>query len=168
LADLPPRASLGFGFQCTECSYDGEAWSFTEPPEVQGVARGSTAWTAGLRTADRIVAVDGLDVMTPEGGRRFAGIQAGDQVAWTVTRSGERLEIETTVEEQEVRGIWSSRAPAEGPVRFAGTVGETTVEVRGGRVAVTESEDGNLIVIQTGDTVIRIRAGGPGGGSGGN
>jgi hypothetical protein len=158
LYELPPQARLGFGFQCGHCSYDGDAWSFTDHPEIRGVPRGTEAWEAGLRPGDRIVAIDGVDLMTPDGGRRFAAIEPGDRIRWTVERDGRRMDIETTASAPEESEAWSVRAPADGPIRFTGTVGETTVEVRGGRVSVTESEDGNLIVIQTGDTVIRIRA----------
>lgn len=162
LHELPPRASLGFGFQCGHCSYDGEAWEFTDHPEIQAVPRGSAAWDAGLRAGDRIVAIDGANIMTPEGGRRFAEIEPGDEVAWSIERDGRRIELRTMAAEPDAPRAWSTLAPSDGPVRFTGTVGGTTVEVRGGRVSVTESENGDLIVIQTGDTVIRIRASGRG------
>jgi membrane-associated protease RseP (regulator of RpoE activity) len=158
LHELPPRASLGFGFRCGHCSYDGEVWEFTDHPEIRGVPRGSAVWEAGLRAGDRIVAIDGADITTPEGGRRFAAIAPGDDITWTLEREGRRIEIRTRADEPDAPRVWSAVSPADGPVRFAGTIGGTTVEVRGGRVSVTESENGDLIVIQTGDTVIRIRA----------
>lgn len=160
LAELSPRASLGFGFQCSYCSFDTEthAWTFTDAPEIQGVSRGGAAWEAGLRAGDLIVAIDGQDILTPEGGSRFAEIAPGDAVVWTIERSGQRQDIHAVAEERDAPRVWSTPARTERLIRFTGTVGGTTVEVSGARVSVTESEDGNLIVIQTGDNVIRIRA----------
>jgi len=163
--EMSPRASLGFGFQCSYCSFDTDtrAWSFTDAPEVQGVSRGSAAWEAGLRAGDQIVAIDGHDIESSEGGSRFAEIEPGDVIVWTIERSGRRQDIEAIAEEREAPRVWSTPARSERLIRFTGTVGGTTVEVSGARVSVTESEDGNLIVIQTGDNVIRIRATRPGG-----
>ena len=160
LGEMSPRASLGFGFQCSYCSFDTEthAWDFTAAPEVQGVSRGGAAWEAGLRAGDLIVAIDGQDILTPEGGSRFADIEPGEAVVWTIERSGRRQDLEAVAEERDAPRVWSTVEPTERLIRFTGTVGGTTVEVSGARVSVTESEDGNLIVIQTGDNVIRIRA----------
>jgi hypothetical protein len=170
LDDLAPTASLGFGFQCSDCSYDGEAWTFTGPLEVRGVSgRG-----LNMRTGDRIVGIDGVGITTAEGGRRFAGIEAGDEVRWAIDRDGERIEVRTVAREREVSrvrapepsaegrgratGVGVGRGAAEGPLRFAGSVGNVTVEVRGGRVSVTETDDGRVIVIRTGDVEVRIEA----------
>lgn len=170
LEDLAPDATLGFGFQCSDCSFDGEAWRFTGPLEVRGVSRRGV----GMRAGDRIVAIDGVGITSEEGGRRFAGIQAGDEVRWSIDREGGRVEVTTVAGERasvapeppagerpRATGIGAPRAAAEGPLRFAGAVGNVTVEVRGGRVTVTETDDGQVILIRSGDVEVRIVA--PGG-----
>ncbi len=172
IVELPPRVSLGFGFQCSHCTYsdnrDGRAfWSFPEPPNIF-VTPGSPAWHGGLRSGDEIVAIGGVPITTEEGGRRFASIQPGDRITWTVERLGETRRATTTATEpaDEVAPEPHLEPDAsEGPIRFSGTVGTTTVEVRGGRVTVTESPDGRIVIIRTGDTEIRLVAN-PGRGEG--
>jgi hypothetical protein len=163
LTELPPRVSLGFGFQCSQCSFSdnrgapGE-WSFTEPPNIF-VMRGSEAWHEGLRSGDQIIAIGGVPITSEEGGQMFAAIQPGDRVSWTVERLGDTLRATTTArEQQETMATEPELDPSEAPVRFSGTIGATAVEVRGGRVTVTESEDGRVIVIRTRDTEIRLVA----------
>lgn len=168
---LEPRASLGFGFRCTECGFSSDKgrtevqWHFSEPPEIVGVESGEApAGRSGLRVGDRIAAIDGVDITTDEGGRRFAGIAPGDQVRWTLLRDGRRVTVTTTARPpRETEAVVASeqRDFATAPLRFSGTVGNTTVEVRGGRITVTEDEDGKLLVIRTRDAEIRIRV--PGG-----
>jgi membrane-associated protease RseP (regulator of RpoE activity) len=163
--DLPSRVSLGFGFQCSECTFSANRggagfWRFSEPPNIFVMPQ-SQSWREGLRSGDRILAIEGVPITTEQGGQRLAAIQPGDRVTWTVERQGETIRATTTA---------TSRAdeippephlapdPSEGPLRFSGTVGSTSVEVRGGRVTVTESPDGRIVVIRTGDTEIRLVA----------
>lgn len=162
-AGLPPRVSLGFGFQCSHCSFSdnrgapGE-WSFSEPPNIF-VMPGSEAWNAGLRSGDEILAIGGLPITSEEGGRMFAAIEPGDRVTWTVERLGDTLRATTTARQQrEERVIEPDAEPSEAPLRFSGTIGGTAVEVRGGRVTITESPDGRTILIRTRDTEIRLVA----------
>jgi hypothetical protein len=177
-SSLAPHASLGFGFQCTDCAFDGEIWDFSQPPEVQGIAPEGSVASAGLRAGDRIVAIDGVDITSEDGGRRFAEIEPGQGIVWTVERDGRRLQVKTTARERrsplalaEPVGeapaaaalarsvpVPVASASARPPLRFTGSVGNVTVEVRGGEVTVTEADDGRLIVIRTGDSEIRIRA----------
>jgi hypothetical protein len=172
---MAPRASLGFGFRCGPCSFGlddaGEGvWSFSEPPEVIGLDAAVGVGTPALRPGDRLLSLDGVELTSDAGGRRFAAIQPGQSLSWTVERDGRRIEVTTQARERSRgvaavasagRGESVSTAPA--PLRFSGTVGNTTIEVRGGRVNVTEDEGGNLVIIRTADTEIRIRrAGGEG------
>jgi len=172
---MAPRASLGFGFRCGRCSFgrsdtgDG-VWSFSEPPEVIGLDTAVGIGSAALRPGDRLLALDGVELTSDAGGRRFAEIQPGQTLSWTVERDGRRIDVTTRAQERSLgiatvaatgRGVSVSTVPA--PLRFSGAVGNTTIEVRGGRVNVTEDEGGNLVIIRTADTEIRIRrAGGDG------
>jgi len=80
-------------------------------------------------------------------------------VSWTVERLGDTLRATTTAREQPEMMVTAPELdPSEAPLRFSGTIGATAVEVRGGRVTVTESEDGRMIVIRTRDTEIRLVA----------
>lgn len=160
-----PDARLGFGFRCGPCTQhraQGEiVWSFSNPPEVTGVQEDGPAWAAGLRPGDRIVRVDGADVTSDEGGRRFGAIRPGDRVRWTVERDGRTLDVTSLALPQDVRAVSppAASAPAVADVlRYSGRVGDALVEVRGARVVVVE--DGSAIVIRTGDTEIRIRVAG--------
>lgn len=167
-AAVSPRASLGFGFRCGPCGFIGSKegpgrWTFDEAPEVRGI---SDPHAEGLKTGDRLVALNGADLTTEEGGRKFAEILPGDRLNWTVGRDGRRLEVTTTAYERddgEAVAPALAADPSQGPLRYAGAVGNTTVEVRGGRVTVSEDEGGRLIIIRTGDAEIRIRA--PAGGT---
>jgi len=161
-----PEASLGFGFRCSNCGYSMGGvgtgrWTFPEPPEVVGVQSPEGARASGLRVGDRLIALGGVDLTTEEGGRRFAAVSPGDRLVWTVERDGRRLDV-TTMASEPSRATTSAPSlagdPSRAPLRFSGTVGNTTVEVRGGRVSVTEDEGGRLVIIRTGDTEIRIRA----------
>jgi hypothetical protein len=163
--DLPPLVSLGFGFQCSRCTYqaspDGQGvWSFSSPPNIF-VTPSSEAWREGLRSDDEIIAIAGRPITSDEGGRHFAALRPGDNVTWTVVRRGDTLRATTTVQARAVEAAPQPSPgsdPSEGPLRFSGTVGTTAVEVRGGRVTVTESPDGRLVIIRTRDTEIRLVA----------
>jgi membrane-associated protease RseP (regulator of RpoE activity) len=55
------------------------AWSFSVEPQIAEIAPSSPASRA-LEVGDRIVAIDGFLITTPEGGRRFANIEPGRDV----------------------------------------------------------------------------------------
>jgi C-terminal processing protease CtpA/Prc len=84
---------LGIYMDCTECEQgmkDGATlWWFSTPPQVTWVFESGPAAKAGLREGDLIIAVNGVDITTEEGGRLFGGLQVGVPVRFTVRR-GER------------------------------------------------------------------------------
>jgi hypothetical protein len=98
--DLPeatrilPRGWFGFGFLCDECSAKSGAtdsaavWRFGSWPRVYSVDLGSPAARAGLRRGDVITHIDGVSILTLEGGRRFGAIRPGQAVRWGVVRAG--------------------------------------------------------------------------------
>lgn len=89
-----PRGWFGFGFLCDECSAKSGAtdsaavWQFGAWPKVYSVDLGSPAARAGLRRGDVITHIDGVSILTPEGGRRFGAIRPGQAVRWSVVRAG--------------------------------------------------------------------------------
>lgn len=106
LLDLPetpgvvtPRGWFGFGFECGECyvrTSPGDSvavWTFGSHPRVYSVDLGSPAARAGLRRGDIITRIDGISILTPDGGRRFASVRPGQRVKWTVLREGALRQI---------------------------------------------------------------------------
>ncbi len=62
-------------------------WSFSLEPTVTGIGRHSPAYGV-LRPGDALVAVDGMLITTPEGGRRYASIEPGEKVRIRFRRDG--------------------------------------------------------------------------------
>jgi hypothetical protein len=86
-----PRATFGFGITCSTCSShvdpDGSmTWDFERPPEVYSVETNSEAYRAGIRRDDVILSIDGHDITTPEGGRRFGAVEPGQRVMFRLRR----------------------------------------------------------------------------------
>jgi regulator of sigma E protease len=66
------------------------------PPVVGGLRPGMPAVAAGLRPGDRILAIDGQPIRTWDEMAEAISKRAGERVALTVERSGQRLEIAVT------------------------------------------------------------------------
>jgi regulator of sigma E protease len=66
------------------------------PPVVGGLRPGMPAAEAGLRPRDRILAIDGQPVRTWDEMAEVISKRAGERVALTVERSGQRLELAVT------------------------------------------------------------------------
>jgi membrane-associated protease RseP (regulator of RpoE activity) len=177
-AILLPTGLFGFGITCDDCGYKlvGDSYEifFDDEPRVLSVEKGTPADAAGLRSGDVITRIDGEPVTTSEGARRFRAVEPGQSVTFGYTRAG----VPGTVTIQAVsrvgrtvRGqysyagtVTSSRGVAQVPavsessqLRFSGTVGNAEIEVRGGsNVITTVVQQGEDIIIVTGDTRIRI------------
>lgn len=167
-----PRAELGFAFSC-RCTYesrDGGRWTFPEPPVVFGVSAGAGE-AAGLRQGDRILEVNGKDITTPDGARAFGAIRPGDHPRWTVERDGKQAVVVTVARKQatvSARTVASEKVDfSRAPLRFSGAVGNTFVEVRGGKVNVMMTQGDSLVIIRTGDAEIRLSVPSSGGGGAG-
>jgi len=94
----PGGAWIGIGLSCSSCSLDTEGkhitrWSFTAPPVVYSVDRGSPADAAGLRTGDSLVEIDGQALVSREGGEAFANMRSGVRVRLTYVRDGRRRTV---------------------------------------------------------------------------
>ena len=191
--------ALGFSLSCADCevhlSPEGGGvdayWMMPAPPLVAQVDRGSPAAEAGFERGDRLIAIDGRELTSAEGGRRFANLRAGTRVVFTVERGARTLELPVSVP-SESAVQWSSpatpsptrvapappsvagaasevatpvapTAPDLTTLRYVGTINGTDIEVRGAPVIVREA-DGS-IVIRGGGLEIRLTAGGaPAGG----
>jgi C-terminal processing protease CtpA/Prc len=71
-------------------------WEFASPPEIVRVYDESPAAQAGLRAGDRIVAVNGIDITSDEGGRTFAAIRNGVPVEFRVRRGSRMANVMVT------------------------------------------------------------------------
>jgi len=175
-----PKARLGFSLQCSNCSInqhgDTVAWSFRAAPVVQRVERVGPARAAGIQAGDILTHIGGTALTSDEGGRLFGAIEPGDTVRFRLLRDGKEREVKL------VPGLLARRltgptvapavpsapapAPAAAPVaaptpladvpeqRFSGTLGDALVQVTGGPITVTRTE--NEIVIRSQDITVRI------------
>jgi S1-C subfamily serine protease len=189
MPSLLPGGWLGLSFQCSSCTISIESgrdaahrpddvvrtWSFTEPPTIVAVEDGSPAARAGLRAGDRITAIDGVDVTTPDGGRRFGAVSPGQTLSLRYERNGRTATAEFTAGNRALlgstgRGSASSGSgrsgtPAPPPtaleagvVRYTGSLGDTMIEVTGEPVTVTQTD--NRIIIRSSTVTVTLRKGG--------
>ena len=91
---------LGIGLSCSQCSLsvmgngDMRRWTFSEPPSVFSVDDNGPGDKAGLRIGDVLTAVDGVALVTREGGTRFGSIRPGQTVRLTYRREGRERTVE--------------------------------------------------------------------------
>jgi hypothetical protein len=63
-------------------------WQFEEYPTIYSVDPGSPADRAGIRRGDVLTEIDGISLLSREGGQRFGSIEPGQAVTWTYRRGG--------------------------------------------------------------------------------
>lgn len=173
LSEMRPDARLGFSFECSECHYDGSdgLWRFAEAPVVFRVEPDGPA-DGLLEPGDVLLAVNSQDLTEPDGSLAFSLLRPEREVVWTVRRDGRTREVTTRTEPKfratTVQTPAAPRAPGSASgisvvsptvsdvLRYAGTLGEARVEVRGQPITVTLDEDGSVLVIRTPGNEIRI------------
>lgn len=169
-----PRATFGFAITCSGCwlldtDGDGAAgpiWSFTSSPEVYSVEPGSAAERAGMRRGDVITQIDGIEVTRPEAGMKFGSAHPGTWMGFTVRRGNTTHLVWITAQRPTnptAVPAAASVSPAEKastvslqPIRYAGRLGDTDVEVRGSRQVVVDYSDDEIIIV-SGDTTVRLK-----------
>lgn len=167
-----PTGWFGLGLECRGCGWQQESgesavvWEFQAPPLVYRVDPEGPAAEAGIQAGDTLIMIDGVALMTDEGGRRFGAVQPGDQARLTIGRAGTRETVVLTARRAPAAprtAAGATPAPdAPAPLRnprYQGTVGNARVEVLGtGSVIVNVTTPGREVEIITGDATIRIRA----------
>jgi hypothetical protein len=91
-----PMGWLGVSLECEGCSLSRMSASFRTPPAVAMVDVESPAARAGLRRGDTITAIDGVELVSREGGRAFATIEPAQRMALTVRRDGRERRVAVT------------------------------------------------------------------------
>ena len=89
-----PQGWLGIGLTCQDCGgevSDGArtpVWTFGTIPTVSYVDPEGPSARAGLHRGDQLTHIDGVSLVTPEGGKRFGAVKPGQVVRWRVIRDG--------------------------------------------------------------------------------
>jgi predicted metalloprotease with PDZ domain len=128
------------------------------------VASDGPAARAGLKSGDRIIAVDGISILTREGARRFGRVQAGHRVKLTVKRGNativKELRLDRRPEEAAARAVIAAGltppAARKRELRYTGKIDNVSVQVwsAGGP---TVEKVGDEMVITVAGTVVRIK-----------
>lgn len=171
-----PRGWIGFGLSFSGSIREkgpGEPaeWRFNDPPSIKSIQPGSPADEAGLQVNDVLLEIDGLKLDSRKGGNRFSRMEPGQIIEWKVRRDGKTFTIETRAGERpqsaqvdvppEPVEVPPAQPDPEGlqPLRYTGTLGDTEIEVRGGKsVRVEVDEETGEIVIRTDDSVVRLKS----------
>ncbi len=75
-------------------------WQFDQPPRVSSVDPAGPAARTGLQRGDLLTHIDGVQLDSEKGGKRFSEVRPGETVTWTVDRNGVPLTIAIAAEER--------------------------------------------------------------------
>jgi hypothetical protein len=102
--DALPRGWSGFGLTCESCGGrpgdQGAApvWEFGTVPTIYYLDPGSPAARAGFQIGDVLTHLDGVSLLTQEGGKRFGALKPGQSVRWTILRGGRARTVTVVTE----------------------------------------------------------------------
>ncbi len=179
-AGSPARADSGYfgwGLECTNCLQEvldsGLRMEFTSPPELIGIDADGPASQAGLKAGDVILTVDGEPLTRKSGANRLFTARPGTVLRIGYRRGASRKVTTIHVGSEPSAARQGSRlgasesllspssrreTAADAPVRFSGTLGEYTLEVRGDpNVHVVLPVDESWMDIVSGDIRVKIR-----------
>ena len=173
---------FGVGLNCGDCGWvmleDNAVWRSNEFPVIYLVEPGSPAAKGGLQRDDKLTEINGVSLLSEEGGRLFGSVKPGQEVKWTVEREGETKNITVVAgvrpgsELEQLRRIpikdlddeelrkqmeqlqkqfnWASRRTpsAAQRLRWTGSVGDADITVNGQSHVQVTTDE------ETGDIVI--------------
>jgi hypothetical protein len=153
-----PRALLyGFALECGECRWTrdpGEPrdiWQYADLPHVAAVTDGGAAARAGVQVGDTLVAVDGVSILTPDGGRRLSLVRLGDRVTFTLRRAGQVISRVLVV------GPPMPPPRSGDAFRYSGQIGAVPVRISGDAPLVVSTDSTGALLIRTPGATIRIQ-----------
>lgn len=148
---------LGFGLACGQCELMRQkgttTWSFRKPPIVAEVSPGSPAARAGLRVGDTLMALDGVSLVTEDGGARLGKVEAGQRIRLAYRRGYEGSATLVSGKQPSV-----AEGDEAGPVQFSGTLGGTEIEVRGEGARVLSDQGTGTLDITGRNITVRVKA----------
>jgi hypothetical protein len=89
-----PQGWLGIGLTCQDCGGElpddakAPVWTFGTIPTVSYVDPEGPSARAGIHRGDQLTHIDGVSILSPDGGRRFGAVKPGQVVRWRVIRDG--------------------------------------------------------------------------------
>jgi len=152
-----PDGWFGFSIRCNECGWSRmrlettPRWESATTPAIGIVAPGGPADVAGLRTGDLITHIDGVSILTPNGGRLFGAVKPGQRVRLSVTRAGSPVTRELTL------GDRPRATSGRSGLRYTGRFRGVDVEVWS-PAGATVQRDGDTMVINVGGSTIKLKA----------
>ncbi len=171
---LLPKGWFGFGLECSHCVVriskedNVPEWIFMSYPSLENVEVGSPAYEAGMRAGDVLTYINGHELTSAEGGRLFGAVQPGDTVELRYVRDNTARDASVVAGER----VWTVAVPVAEPTeyvvaapapkytqptttRFTGVLGDAHIQVTGGPITVSRTEE--EVVIQSRDITVRIR-----------
>ncbi len=158
----PPRLPasegwFGFGFECDDCGWSEDGFFFRSPPWVYSVDSGGPAAEAGLERGDVLTLVDGEDITSQLGSKRFFSARPETGLRLGYRRGGEARETEILARPRPWSTVPLADLGGEQRLRWTGTLGSTDIEVHGlDSVYVTIDEERGTVSIRTLDSTIHL------------
>jgi hypothetical protein len=94
---LAANGWLGVGLDCGDCGWvklkDSTAWRSNEFPTIYYVDPGSPAQKGGLQRGDVLTEINGVSLLSEEGGLLFGGVKPGQELKWTLRRDGDTKNV---------------------------------------------------------------------------
>lgn len=99
-SDRAPRGWIGFGLSFSGSIRRNDQgkpsdWYFFKLPAVKSIQPGSPADGAGLQVGDVLLEIDGFELDSDKGGKRFSRMEPGQTIKWKVRRGDQTFTVET-------------------------------------------------------------------------